>query len=77
MTPRLISVSTRALAALFVGLLTRANFVHAQQLPAFTQVIVFGDSLSDTGNVWNRIESQYLNWLPRRAVQLQRRSLHE
>jgi phospholipase/lecithinase/hemolysin len=32
----------------------------AQSAPAFTQVIVFGDSLSDDGNIRNRLEDQYL-----------------
>ena len=32
----------------------------AQSAPTFSQVIVFGDSLSDDGNIRNRLEDQYL-----------------
>jgi phospholipase/lecithinase/hemolysin len=42
--------------------LTLLTFIPAlvgQSLPAFTQVIVFGDSLSDDGNIRNRLEDQY------------------
>ena len=42
--------------------LTLLTFIPAlvgQSLPAFTQVIAFGDSLSDDGNIRNRLEDQY------------------
>jgi phospholipase/lecithinase/hemolysin len=34
--------------------------LFAQSAPTFSQVIVFGDSLSDDGNIRNRLEDQYL-----------------
>lgn len=40
----------------FLGL----SQVLAQTTPIFSQVIVFGDSLSDDGNIRNRLEDQYL-----------------
>lgn len=36
-----------------------SNRLHAQQAPAFTQIVVFGDSLSDVGNDAHRAESKY------------------
>jgi phospholipase/lecithinase/hemolysin len=47
-----------AFVALTFVLLVPSLF--AQSLPTFTQVIVFGDSLSDDGNIRNRLEDQYL-----------------
>ena len=40
-------------------LLASASGLFAQGAPAFTQVIVFGDSLSDNGNIRNRLEDDY------------------
>ena len=47
------------LAALAATLLVLAPNVSAQTVPAFSQVIVFGDSLSDDGNIRHRLEDQY------------------
>lgn len=45
----------------FLGLFALAglNSVHAQQARAFTQIVVFGDSLSDSGNDAHRAEVKY------------------
>jgi len=40
-----------------ISLLAAASHSFAQQAPAFSQVIVFGDSLSDNGNVKDRTEN--------------------
>jgi phospholipase/lecithinase/hemolysin len=45
-----------AVAAFFCGTAT----LRAQSTPSFSQVILFGDSLSDDGNIRNRLEDQYL-----------------
>ena len=45
-----------AVAAFFGG----TSHLPAQGTPSFSQVIVFGDSLSDDGNIRNRLEDQYL-----------------
>lgn len=47
------------LPAFFVALLAAAPNGLAQAAPAFTQVVVFGDSLSDNGNLRHRLEDQY------------------
>jgi phospholipase/lecithinase/hemolysin len=44
---------------IFGALASTAPAVSAQSAPAFSQVIVFGDSLSDDGNVRHRAESDY------------------
>ncbi|HEY3662839.1 MAG TPA: SGNH/GDSL hydrolase family protein [Chthoniobacterales bacterium] len=44
-----------ATVLLFCG----ATQARAQTTPSFSQVIVFGDSLSDDGNIRNRLEDQY------------------
>ncbi len=41
-------------------LLASAAAVFAQSLPSFTKIIVFGDSLSDTGNIAHRVRSKFL-----------------
>ncbi len=48
-----------ALAGLFITAAASLapEHVFAQALPAFSQIIVFGDSLSDTGNVRDRTNS--------------------
>jgi phospholipase/lecithinase/hemolysin len=46
-------------AALAVTLLVLAPNLCAQGAPAFSQVVVFGDSLSDDGNIRHRLEDQY------------------
>src|SRR3954468_6923269 len=52
-----------SLLSLFVFVLVVAlvdyDPVHAQQAPAFTQIVVFGDSLSDAGNDAHRAEAKY------------------
>jgi phospholipase/lecithinase/hemolysin len=45
------------IAVVFLGI---TPHLFAQSAPAFSQVIVFGDSLSDDGNIRNRLEDQYL-----------------
>jgi phospholipase/lecithinase/hemolysin len=47
------------LAAIAVALLVITPQLSAQSAPAFSQVVVFGDSLSDDGNIRNRLEDQY------------------
>ena len=49
---------------LIAALLVTTRGATAQALPAFTDVIVFGDSLSDVGNVRNRMESKYFIGYP-------------
>ena len=49
----------RCFASVAFTLLTFGPSLFAQSLPAFTQVIVFGDSLSDDGNIRHRLEDQY------------------
>ena len=44
--------------ALFL-LLACASRISAQTAPTFSQVVVFGDSLSDDGNLRHRIEDNY------------------
>ena len=58
-------VSSCASALLIVGaILVTTRAATAQALPAFTEVVVFGDSLSDVGNVRNRMESKYFIGYP-------------
>jgi phospholipase/lecithinase/hemolysin len=47
------------IAAIAGALLVITPQLFAQSAPAFSQVIVFGDSLSDDGNIRNRLEDQY------------------
>jgi phospholipase/lecithinase/hemolysin/uncharacterized protein (DUF2141 family) len=47
------------LVILLAALPFSRHWVAAQTVPAFTQVIVFGDSLSDDGNIRHRLEDQY------------------
>ena len=47
-------------AFLALALLLLTPTLFGQTAPSFTQVIVFGDSLSDDGNIRNRLEDQYL-----------------
>ncbi|MGI8957855.1 MAG: SGNH/GDSL hydrolase family protein [Chthoniobacterales bacterium] len=46
-------------AVVTVLLIFGAAQARAQSTPSFSQVIVFGDSLSDDGNIRNRLEDQY------------------
>lgn len=48
------------LASIALTLLLFVPRLFAQSAPTFSQVIVFGDSLSDDGNIRNRLEDQYL-----------------
>ncbi|MDQ3197895.1 MAG: SGNH/GDSL hydrolase family protein [Verrucomicrobiota bacterium] len=53
--------STRFFLCLALASLTLfAPNLSAQSVPAFTQVIVFGDSLSDDGNIRHRLEEEAL-----------------
>ena len=54
------SFRPRCFTCLVLTLLFFAPPLLAQTAPAFTQVIVFGDSLSDDGNIRHRLEDQYL-----------------
>ena len=45
--------------AFLIALLAAAPNGRAQSAPAFTQLVVFGDSLSDDGNIRHRLEDQY------------------
>jgi len=47
------------LASIALTLLLFVPRLFAQSVPTFSQVIVFGDSLSDDGNIRNRLEDQY------------------
>ena len=47
-------------ASIILALLFFVPPLFAQSAPTFSQVIVFGDSLSDDGNIRNRLEDQYL-----------------
>ncbi len=47
------------LGVVAAAFLSGAGQIHAQSTPTFSQVIVFGDSLSDDGNIRNRLEDQY------------------
>ncbi len=51
----------RRFSALFVAtvILASASASSGQGVPAFTQVIIFGDSLSDVGNIRHRLEDAY------------------
>jgi phospholipase/lecithinase/hemolysin len=57
-----VSTYFRRIALPFVVLafLGGVSQLLAQGTPIFSQVIVFGDSLSDDGNIRNRLEDQYL-----------------
>lgn len=58
-------VSTLArLAAVFGAVLGFLSTTHGQTTPTFTQVVVFGDSLSDTGNVANETNDRYATRYP-------------
>jgi phospholipase/lecithinase/hemolysin len=46
-------------ASIILALLFSGPSLFAQSAPTFSQVIVFGDSLSDDGNIRNRLEDQY------------------
>ena len=46
------------------AILASAPGLFGQSVPAFTQVIVFGDSLSDDGNLGHRIQDQYFFTYP-------------
>ena len=54
---------TRCRVSLQIGLLFATLFISAinvfAQAPAFTKIIVFGDSLSDTGNIAHRVRSKF------------------
>ncbi|MEO5753769.1 MAG: SGNH/GDSL hydrolase family protein [Chthoniobacterales bacterium] len=50
--------STRFLCLALASLTLFAPNLSAQSVPAFTQVIVFGDSLSDDGNIRHRLEEE-------------------
>ena len=56
---RLFTLNVVASLAIFGVLASTAPAVFAQSPPAFSQVVVFGDSLSDDGNVRHRAESDY------------------
>ena len=58
------------------ALLASASGLFAQEAPVFSQVIVFGDSLSDNGNIRNRLEDQYFISYPGGDFNYQRRSFH-
>ena len=51
---------------LIAALLGLAASSWAQTAPVFSQIVVFGDSLSDDGNVRHVMEDQYLPQLPGR-----------
>ena len=46
------------------AILASAPGLFGQSVPAFTQVILFGDSLSDDGNIGHRIQDQYFFTYP-------------
>src|SRR5438876_3788248 len=56
---RLFTLNVAASLAIFGALASTAPAVFAQSAPVFSQIIVFGDSLSDDGNVRHRVESDY------------------
>ncbi|MEY2575023.1 MAG: hypothetical protein QOF80_510, partial [Verrucomicrobiota bacterium] len=54
-------ISSRTIASLFIALACSAlaaGPAFGQSAPAFSQIVVFGDSLSDTGNVRDRTDSK-------------------
>jgi phospholipase/lecithinase/hemolysin len=54
-------ISLRNITSLFItvaGLAVAAGSAFGQTAPAFSQIVVFGDSLSDTGNVRDRTNSK-------------------
>ncbi|MEY2511011.1 MAG: trimeric autotransporter adhesin [Verrucomicrobiota bacterium] len=54
-------ISSRTIASLFIALACSAlaaGSAFDQSAPAFSQIVVFGDSLSDTGNVRDRTDSK-------------------
>lgn len=48
----------------FLALVVLASRGFAQTAPDFSQVVVFGDSLSDNGNIRHRLEDQYQTSYP-------------
>jgi len=56
---RLFALNAAASLGVFGVLVSPAPAVFAQSAPVFSQIIVFGDSLSDDGNVRHRVESDY------------------
>jgi phospholipase/lecithinase/hemolysin len=55
MISRLYFTSLFIALACFTGVATSAS---GQTAPAFSQIVIFGDSLSDTGNVYDRTDSK-------------------
>jgi phospholipase/lecithinase/hemolysin len=56
---RLFALNAVASLGIFGVLVSPAPAVFAQSAPVFSQIVVFGDSLSDDGNVRHRVESDY------------------
>ena len=56
---RLFALNVAAALGLFGVLVSTAPAVFAESAPVFSQIVVFGDSLSDDGNVRHRMESDY------------------
>jgi phospholipase/lecithinase/hemolysin len=54
----------RALAAALLVLETLASTSFAQQTPVFSRLIIFGDSLSDVGNVYHRSKDDFAGGYP-------------
>ncbi len=62
--PAAASSTARAHFLVVIFLAISLTIVRAQGTPAFSKVIVFGDSLSDVGNIHHRMQSQYLIGYP-------------
>src|SRR4030088_1644439 len=56
---RRFALNAAAALGIFGVLVSTAPGVFAQSAPVFSQIVVFGDSLSDDGNVRHRVESDY------------------
>ena len=54
-----MTLSRFLLPAILAGVLISAPAGFAQSAPTFSQVVVFGDSLSDNGNIRHRLEDDY------------------
>src|ERR1700730_3286713 len=57
--PRLFVLNFAALLGVFGVLVSPAPTVFAQSRPVFSQMIVFGDSLSDDGNIAHRMRDTF------------------
>jgi phospholipase/lecithinase/hemolysin len=62
--PRHLASKAAALLLAAASFWPTVATVFGQQIPTFTQIIVFGDSLSDNGNIRHRMESDFMVGYP-------------